>query len=605
MTLVDRAARLAARLFPALLAALPLAACTTVTMPALKYQPAGMAAVQFTGRPAIAVGTVKDQRGGDERVLLQIAGIDTYQLARPVAVEVKEALTAELERMGIRTAASDARGVLDADVTRFAMSSAGQTQVAIQLRLLSRERGQTIWQGTLEGASSGSGAAGGDARSKVQVDGVPMGGAYRDIGAMMWAQISQALSDAVVTLSRQSGFAEAVARLGGTPAVAEERRPPPVTPRLPQPVPPTILINYPADQTRTAEDNIVLAGVVAHNDAVARVDILVNGQALPGFRSIAVAPGAPGRSIPISVPVPLRIGTNVIVLNAADAAGNTSQAVRTIIREARAAPPVAEIPRFRGQRWAVVIGISRYQNAHKGIPNLRYADRDARAFYEFLKTPQGGAFTEDHIVFLADERATYAKVREALFDFLRKPIKEDLVVIFFAGHGAPEPGNPQNLYLLTHDSDPDRLASTAFPMWDLETSLTRFVKADRVLVFTDACHSAGVGSSIATRSVPSDNLINRYFQELERSGAGRAIFTASEAGELSQESQRWGGGHGVFTHFLLEGMKGAADTNNDGVVTLGEAIDYVSENVRRQTQNAQHPATAGRFDRNIPLAVHR
>jgi hypothetical protein len=52
-------------------------------------------------------------------------------------------------------------------------------------------------------------------------------------------------------------------------------------------------------------------------------------------------------------------------------------------------------------------------------------------------------------------------------------------------------------------------------------------------------------------------------------------------------------------------MKGAADTNNDGVVTLGEVIDYVSENVRRQTQNAQHPATAGRFDRNLPLAVHR
>jgi len=149
------------------------------------------------------------------------------------------------------------------------------------------------------------------------------------------------------------------------------------------------------------------------------------------------------------------------------------------------------------------------------------------------------------------------------------------------------------------------MKSTAFPMWDLETSLTRFVKAERVLVFTDACHSAGVGTELATRNVPSQNLINRYFQELERSGRGRAIFTASEAGELSQESQRWGGGHGVFTHFLLEAMKGAGDTNGDGVVTLGEAMDYVSEHVRRETRNAQHPATAGRFDRNIPLAVHR
>lgn len=383
-------------------------------------------------------------------------------------------------------------------------------------------------------------------------------------GEMFWTQHSTTLSDAVGKLGRQPGFAEAVARLapGSTFAATEERRPGPVTPLTPVAPsrdvdPPRIAINHPSDQARTTEENVLLAGVVTDNEAVERVEILVNGEPLSAFRSIQVTAAAPGRSVPINIPVPLRPGTNVIVLNAHDRAGNVSPAVRTVVREVGAPPTVETAPRFRGQCWAVVIGISRYQNAHKGIPNLRYADRDARAFYEFLKSPQGGAFTDDHIMFLTDERATYGKVREALFDFLRKPIKEDLVVIFYAGHGVPEPGNPQNLFLLTHDSDPDRLASTAFPMWDLETSLTRFVKAERVLVFTDACHSAGVGAELATRNVPSQNLLNRYFQELERSGRGRAIFTASEAGELSQESQRWGGGHGAFTHFLLEAMKGA------------------------------------------------
>ncbi len=179
------------------------------------------------------------------------------------------------------------------------------------------------------------------------------------------------------------------------------------------------------------------------------------------------------------------------------------------------------------------------------------------------------------------------------------------MIIFYAGHGVPEPGNPQNLYLLTYDSDPERLASTAFPMWDLETTLTRFVKAERVLVFTDACHSAGVGTELTTRSDGPQNLINRYLQELNRTGTGRAIFTASEANELSQESERWGGGHGVFTHFLLESLSGNGDMNDDGIVTLGEAMDYVSEHVRRATHNAQHPATAGHFDRTMPLAVLR
>jgi hypothetical protein len=436
-----------------------------------------------------------------------------------------------------------------------------------------------------------------------------MGGAYQKLGESMWAELSVALSDAVGKLGRLPGFIEAVARLApGSQAVAAGAQPPAAPSQAAAPTrdsdPPRIAINHPQDQARTSEESIILAGVATDNEAVDRVEIVVNGEPLPAVRSIQVTAAAPARRVPINVAVPLRPGTNVIVLNVHNRAGNLSQAVRTVVREG-AGPAVVEAPRFRGQRWAVVIGISRYQNAHKGIPNLRYADRDARAFYEFLKTPQGGAFTDDRIMFLTDERATYGKVREALFDFLRKPIKEDLVVIFYAGHGVPEPGNPQNLFLLTHDSDPDRLASTAFPMWDLETSLTRFVKAERVLVFTDACHSAGVGSELATRSVPSHNLINRYFQELERSGKGRAIFTASEAGELSQESQRWGGGHGAFTHFLLEAMRGAADANGDGVVTLGEAMDYVSEHVRRETRNAQHPATAGRFDRNIPLAVHR
>ena len=74
------------------------------------------------------------------------------------------------------------------------------------------------------------------------------------------------------------------------------------------------------------------------------------------------------------------------------------------------------------------------------------------------------------------------------------------------------------------------------------------------------------------------------------------MISASDDKQFSQESKNWGGGHGVFTYFLFEGLKGNADYNKDAHVTLGELIPYLSEQVRRATRNAQSPAVAGKFD---------
>jgi len=67
-------------------------------------------------------------------------------------------------------------------------------------------------------------------------------------------------------------------------------------------------------------------------------------------------------------------------------------------------------------------------------------------------------------------------------------------------------------------------------------------------------------------------------------------------------------GHGVFNWTLLEGLRGEADgfagERKDGIVSLGEIMEYVDYTVRQETMNEQHPATIGsRFDRNLPLGV--
>jgi WD40 repeat protein len=254
------------------------------------------------------------------------------------------------------------------------------------------------------------------------------------------------------------------------------------------------------------------------------------------------------------------------------------------------------------QQWAVIIGISEYANPT--IKNLSYADRDARDFAEFLKSTAGGGFEPERMKILLNKEATLQNIKQALNSFLRQTVDKDLVVIYFAGHGAPEPANPSNNYLLPYDTDPNSLETSAFPMWDVNTALTRYIPSKRVIVFTDACHSGGISSDLATRgvSLTESNLINQYLADLSKSKEGTIVFTASQAGEVSQELDKFG--HGVFTYYLLKGMKGEADINNDYTVTIGELMDYVEENVKRQTKGNQHPTrNQGTYDKDLTISM--
>lgn len=252
-----------------------------------------------------------------------------------------------------------------------------------------------------------------------------------------------------------------------------------------------------------------------------------------------------------------------------------------------------------GARWAVLIGISQYKDTR--IAPLRYAAADARSFYDWIVSPQGGKYAPSMVKLLTDADATGANIKNALFDWLSQAIDEDTVTIYFAGHGSPQsPDHLENLFLLPYDTQYDSLHTTGFPMWDIETALKRFIKAKKVIVMTDACHAGGVGHAfdIARRSGRGITTISvsSSLQNLSKVSEGVCIISASDDNQLSQESSRWGGGHGVFTFNLLEGLKGEADYNKDGIVTLGEIIPFLSEQVRRETRNAQTPTVAGRFD---------
>ena len=256
-----------------------------------------------------------------------------------------------------------------------------------------------------------------------------------------------------------------------------------------------------------------------------------------------------------------------------------------------------------GERFAVIIGISKYKDTR--IPGLRYAAADAKAIYEWAVSPAGGRFAPANVQLIIDEQATNANIKTALFSWLKKAIKEDMVVIYFAGHGSPEsPDDNKNLYLFPYDVDYDNIATTGFPMWDIETALQRFIKAQKVVIIADACHSGGIGESyeIARRSNRGIKIVSIQdgLEKLANIGDGICVLSAADINQLSQEGEQWDG-HGVFTYYLLRGLTGEADYSKDKQVTLGELIPFVSETVRRATKNAQCPTVTGKFDPAISL----
>ncbi len=256
-------------------------------------------------------------------------------------------------------------------------------------------------------------------------------------------------------------------------------------------------------------------------------------------------------------------------------------------------------PDGQGKLWAVVIGVSNYKNL-RAEEQLRFAHRDAEEMAAFLRSPNGGGFPSTQIKVLLNEEATIASVRTALGTWLpRSAEPNDVVYIFFAGHGVVE--QRSDGYLLATDSDPQNLYATALPIAELDRIVSERLRSRVAVVIADACHSGKIG--MASRGVEEQILINRYLDEVGKSGAGRFRLLASRADERSYEDPRWGGGHGVFTHYLLEGLKGEADRDRDKVVRAGELLDYLSQIVPEQTSALQHPRAAGNIDARLPLAI--
>jgi hypothetical protein len=351
----------------------------------------------------------------------------------------------------------------------------------------------------------------------------------------------------------------------------------------------TIILSHPSEGARVTDEAVTLVGLISTARGVQRLDLVVNGRPVPVSRDVRVQ-SADAQNHPFTAQIPLRPGENLIALTAVDAAGGAAQAVRTVFREVAVAPGRVSAPALgAGERWAVVIGIDQYKDPT--ISSLRYATADAEAVFRFLTTR--GGVKPANARLLLNQQATQRAIREVLGGFLRqKATKDDEVIIYYAGHGTTEPDQSAEggvaKYLVPWDADPINLFASAIPMEEIDRVFGR-VAARKILMIQDTCFSGGAGGrtflakGLTTRST---TLTDRFLQDLSQK-EGRMILTASDVNQVSQEDPALG--HGIFTHYLLEAMGGAADLDSDGAVTVREVHLYLQRKVHERSAGVQTP----------------
>jgi len=299
-----------------------------------------------------------------------------------------------------------------------------------------------------------------------------------------------------------------------------------------------------------------------------------------GRRSVSTAGGL--QAVQYELPVQLAEGENRF-----EVVAFTRQGLRT------ARSLSLNRDREVGRIWVVAIGVSKYQDS--SIPSLGYADADARAIYDYFRDTF--ALPPNQIFLRTNEQATLREIKSILGTQLAGQANDprDTVVLYFAGHGMRDrvtgSFDPDGLskYFLPYDTSRTDLYSTALEM-DEVTNILRRLVPERVVVLLDSCFSGAAGGrSPFDPRAPGERapISGEFLDRMAHVGKGRVVLTASGPDESAQESSDFG--HGVFTYYLLEGLRGAADLNGDGEIDVHEIYGYVSGKVGKATRGKQNP----------------
>ena len=361
--------------------------------------------------------------------------------------------------------------------------------------------------------------------------------------------------------------------------------------RLNRGMAPVLVVSKPEGGTTVRMPFTMLQAVAVDDKGISDFQVTLNDHPvmLSSTRGIKVtATDEPEKKkMVINEKLQLAYGQNIIKLTATDTDGITTQEIITITRD-----------KEHGEVWAAVIGINDYPNAR----GLKYAVNDALAFKNYLS--QNIGVPENNIFLLTDQNATKENIQHLLGTKLkRQTAKEDTVIIFYAGHGAVEtdPSNPDGdgfeKYLLPYDADLNDLYTTSISMDEVRKIFQR-ISAERLIFIADTCYSGASGGRTMVTSKTRANLSDKFYERIAK-GKGRVIISSCSANEISKEDDSLQ--HGIFSYYMLEGLKGSADQDGDGIITVSELFSYISRKVPEASAQDQHPVKKGETEGELVI----
>ena len=245
------------------------------------------------------------------------------------------------------------------------------------------------------------------------------------------------------------------------------------------------------------------------------------------------------------------------------------------------ADDVDEVPAMavgyrRPHTYLVSIGIGSYRDQQLSI--RKYAASDAELLTNYLQSL--GGLPSSNVRLLQDWKALRPDIDEALLDWLPGHMnKEAVVIVYFAGLATVSPNG--DVFLVPYDGSLST-SSRSYPLKDLEAALNRLKAKQTLFVFDGMVARLGGGVDRSKPVLPQWNPAGSSTVHLiATNGVGKVV---------EDEAHR----HGLFTYYLLRALRGESDVNQDGEVTLGEAVSYLNQKViwasKTQYGQEQRPA---------------
>lgn len=231
--------------------------------------------------------------------------------------------------------------------------------------------------------------------------------------------------------------------------------------------------------------------------------------------------------------------------------------------------------------YAFIVGIENYRS---GFRPLDDASDDAYYLQQYLTSVDGMALPNANVKIITDTKATKDNILLELQRLSDVAKENDLFIFYFSGHGTPG-------HFVPFGNDGTNEYSFVAHR-DIRNILAR-CRAKNKLILSDACFSGEAAKA------SSDYIQRQYYKEMLATKGSLSMMASSKGDEMSLEAE--GHQHGYFTYHLVEGMKGKADENKNGIITLLELFDYVRYNVVKGTNYRQNPTISDGYDETMPV----